>query len=56
MQENGKVVTDENGKPKNIPGSLKSVKAIGWYIEEYGVAQISMNLDQYRGNTHSHRL
>jgi glutamate formiminotransferase/formiminotetrahydrofolate cyclodeaminase len=40
----GKVVTDENGKPKSIPGSLKSVKAIGWYIEEYGVAQISMNL------------
>jgi len=27
-----------------IPGSLKSVKAIGWYIEEYGIAQISMNL------------
>ncbi|MEO7213365.1 glutamate formimidoyltransferase [Mucilaginibacter sp.] len=40
----GKVITDENGKPKSIPGSLKSVKAIGWYIEEYGVAQISMNL------------
>jgi glutamate formiminotransferase/formiminotetrahydrofolate cyclodeaminase len=40
----GKIVTDENGKPKSIPGSLKSVKAIGWYIEEYGVAQISMNL------------
>lgn len=40
----GKIVTDENGKPRSIPGSLKSVKAIGWYIEEYGVAQISMNL------------
>ncbi|RWY47087.1 glutamate formimidoyltransferase [Mucilaginibacter gilvus] len=40
----GKVIMDENGKPKSIPGSLKSVKAIGWYIEEYGVAQISMNL------------
>jgi glutamate formiminotransferase/formiminotetrahydrofolate cyclodeaminase len=40
----GKIVMDENGKPKSIPGSLKSVKAIGWYIEEYGVAQISMNL------------
>jgi glutamate formiminotransferase/formiminotetrahydrofolate cyclodeaminase len=40
----GKIVTDENGKPKSIPGSLKSVKAIGWYIEEYGIAQISMNL------------
>jgi glutamate formiminotransferase/formiminotetrahydrofolate cyclodeaminase len=40
----GKVITDENGKPKSIPGSLKAVKAIGWYIEEYGIAQISMNL------------
>lgn len=42
--ENGKPVPDENGKPVNIPGSLKSVKAIGWFIEEYGIAQISMNL------------
>src|ERR1700712_1674856 len=41
---NGKIITDENGKPKSIPGSLKSVKEIGWYIEEYGIAQISMNL------------
>jgi glutamate formiminotransferase/formiminotetrahydrofolate cyclodeaminase len=40
----GKIVKDENGKPVMIPGSLKSVKAIGWFIEEYGVAQISMNL------------
>jgi glutamate formiminotransferase/formiminotetrahydrofolate cyclodeaminase len=40
----GKVVTDEKGNPVNIPGSLKSVKAIGWYIEEYGITQISMNL------------
>jgi glutamate formiminotransferase/formiminotetrahydrofolate cyclodeaminase len=43
-KENGKNVLDENGKPVNIPGSLKSVKAIGWFIEEYGIAQISMNL------------
>jgi glutamate formiminotransferase/formiminotetrahydrofolate cyclodeaminase len=41
---NGKIVNDENGKPITVPGSLKSVKAIGWYIEEYGIAQISMNL------------
>ncbi|MFN8116570.1 MAG: glutamate formimidoyltransferase [Bacteroidia bacterium] len=41
---NGKVVTDANGNPVSIPGTLKSVKAIGWFIEEYGVAQISMNL------------
>ena len=40
----GKIVTDEKGNPVNIPGSLKSVKAIGWYIEEYGITQISMNL------------
>src|SRR6201996_9517592 len=41
---NGKIITNAHGKPKSIPGSLKSVKAIGWYIEEYGIAQISMNL------------
>ena len=41
---NGKIVTDENGKPISVPGTLKFVKAIGWYIEEYGIAQISMNL------------
>ena len=40
----GKIVIDEKGNNVNIPGSLKSVKAIGWYIEEYGIAQISMNL------------
>lgn len=40
----GKIITDADGKPKFTPGSLKSVKAIGWYIEEYGIAQISMNL------------
>ncbi len=40
----GKMVTDAEGKPVSIPGTLKSVKAIGWFIEEYGVAQISMNL------------
>ncbi len=40
----GKIVKDADGLPVMIPGSLKEVKAIGWYIEEYGVAQISMNL------------
>jgi glutamate formiminotransferase/formiminotetrahydrofolate cyclodeaminase len=40
----GKNMLDANGEPIRIPGTLKSVKAIGWYIEEYGVAQISMNL------------
>ncbi|MFA6126112.1 MAG: glutamate formimidoyltransferase [Bacteroidales bacterium] len=41
---NGPVIKDENGEPVRIPGSLKKVKAIGWYIEEYGIAQISINL------------
>lgn len=40
----GKIIQNADGSPKSIPGSLKSVKAIGWYIEEYGVCQISMNL------------
>lgn len=40
----GKPVLDENGKKVWVPGSLKCVKGIGWFIEEYGVAQISMNL------------
>lgn len=43
-KDNGKTVLDAEGKPVNIPGTLKSVKAIGWFIEEYGIAQISMNL------------
>jgi len=41
---NGKNILDDKGEPIRIPGTLKSVKAIGWFIEEYGVAQISMNL------------
>ncbi len=40
----GKIALDENGNKINIPGSLKAVKGIGWYIEEYGIAQISLNL------------
>jgi glutamate formiminotransferase / formiminotetrahydrofolate cyclodeaminase len=40
----GKIIKDENGENVMVPGSLKSVKTIGWYIEEYGIAQISMNL------------
>jgi glutamate formiminotransferase/formiminotetrahydrofolate cyclodeaminase len=44
----GKVVKDEHGQPITIPGSLKKVKAIGWFIEEYGIAQISMNLTNIR--------
>ena len=40
----GKPVLDANGRPAHIPGMLKHVKAIGWYVEEYGIAQVSMNL------------
>ncbi len=40
----GDIVYDKNGNPEKIPGSLKHVKAIGWYIDEFGIAQISMNL------------
>lgn len=40
----GKIVKNEKGEQVMMPGTLKSVKAIGWYIEEYGIAQISMNL------------
>ena len=43
----GKIVKDENGKPLMIPGSLKSVKGIGWFIEEYGVAPDQYELNQY---------
>ena len=40
----GKKVLDKNGQPVRIPGKLKAVKGMGWYIEEYGIAQISYNL------------
>lgn len=48
MREGGKVtgkpLKDENGKVINIPGTLKGTKAIGWFIDEYGIAQVSMNI------------
>ncbi len=40
----GEIEKDAQGEPVYIPGKLKAVKAIGWFIEEYGIAQISMNL------------
>src|SRR5229473_3500528 len=40
----GKPVLDANGEPVRVPGMLKHVKAIGWYVVEYGIAQVSMNL------------
>ncbi len=40
----GKIVKDEAGNTVMIPGTLKGCKAIGWYIDEYGIAQVSMNI------------
>src|ERR1044071_5136461 len=40
----GKPVLDANGEPVRIPGTLKHVKAIGWFVKEYGIAQVSINL------------
>ena len=40
----GKLLKDENGKQIWTPGTLKGTKAIGWYIDEYGIAQVSMNI------------
>jgi glutamate formiminotransferase / formiminotetrahydrofolate cyclodeaminase len=44
IRERGREVKDKDGNIVVIPGSLKAVKAIGWYIPEYGIAQISINL------------
>lgn len=44
IRENGRKVQNEKGEEIVQPGSCKSVKAIGWFIEEYGIAQVSMNL------------
>ena len=41
---NGKPMKDENGNTIMIPGTLKATKAIGWFIDEYGIAQVSMNI------------
>jgi len=44
VREKGRIIRNAKGEEISLPGTLKSVKAIGWYIEEYGIAQISMNL------------
>ena len=44
----GKVVKDENGKSVRVPGKFKACKAVGWYMEDFGRAQISMNLVNYK--------
>ncbi len=44
VRASGRLVTQVDGTKKRVPGKLKYLKAIGWYIEEYGKAQVSMNL------------
>lgn len=46
--KNRKVVRDENGKKLRVPGLFQNCKAVGWYIDEYNRAQISMNLTNYK--------
>jgi glutamate formiminotransferase/formiminotetrahydrofolate cyclodeaminase len=48
IRESGTIITDENGKRVRVPGTLKAVKAIGWYIEELKCAQVSTNLINFR--------
>ncbi len=43
----GKIVRDQNGKMVKVPGKLKATKAVGWYLDEFGLAQVSMNLTNY---------
>ena len=45
---NGKPMVDEHGKTIMLPGTLKATKAIGWFIDEYGIAQVSMNITDIR--------
>lgn len=48
LDEKGNKVLDKDGNEVREPGSLKGVKAIGWYIEEYGIAQVSINITKFR--------
>ena len=53
--DDGKIVRDENGKAIRVPGKLKHVRAVGWFIEEYRKAQISINLTNFK-ETELHRV
>ncbi len=44
----GNIVRDESGKAVTLPGKFKHVKAVGWYIEDYGIAQVSINFTNYK--------
>jgi len=47
----GKIMLDENGEQINIPGTLKGCKAIGWYIDEFKIAQVSMNITDIKATS-----
>tara|TARA_B000000557_G_scaffold126584_1_gene102631 strand:+ start:1356 stop:3026 length:1671 start_codon:yes stop_codon:yes gene_type:complete len=42
--ENGKIIRDKNGKMVKVPGTLKETKAVGWFLDEHKISQVSMNL------------
>jgi glutamate formiminotransferase/formiminotetrahydrofolate cyclodeaminase len=44
----GKIIRDKNGKAITIPGKFKEIKAVGWYVDDYGIAQISINFTNYK--------
>jgi len=46
--KDGRIVKDADGNPIKYPGKFKHVKAVGWYIEDYGIAQISINFTNYK--------
>jgi len=46
--EDGKIIRDKNGKSIKVPGKFNEVKAVGWYVEDYGIAQISINFTNYK--------
>jgi glutamate formiminotransferase / formiminotetrahydrofolate cyclodeaminase len=48
VREQGRTVTDEAGRKVQQPGRFQAVKGLGWELEEHGIAQVSMNLDNYR--------
>jgi glutamate formiminotransferase/formiminotetrahydrofolate cyclodeaminase len=54
IREKGTTVLDENGRKVRVPGELKSCKAIGWYVEAYGRAQVSVNLTDFRKTNMHH--
>jgi len=46
--ENNKIIRDSNGKKKRVTGKFKEVKAVGWYVKDYDIAQISINFTNYK--------